>query len=83
MNISGGRVIGTIDLSSSSAFSVSKATISGGEIYASNPTLDEYSKLIISGGSLTFDPTAYLADGYTATENTSTGFWDVTATVAE
>jgi hypothetical protein len=39
-------------------------------------TLEYYGgTLIISGGTFGFDPTSYLADGYTATENE--GIWTV------
>lgn len=48
--------------------------ISGGNV----STLDYYGgTLIISGGTFGFDPTSYLADGYTATENE--GIWTVAA----
>ena len=47
-------------------------TISGGHVEALGI---KYGRIIISGGTFGFDPTAYLAEGYTATENE--GIWTV------
>ena len=47
-------------------------TISGGHVEALGI---KYGTIIISGGTFGFDPTSYLADGYTATENE--GIWTV------
>ena len=47
-------------------------TISGGHVEALGI---KYGTIIISGGTFGFDPTAYLAEGYTATENE--GIWTV------
>ena len=49
-------------------------TISGGHVEALGI---KYGRIIISGGTFGFDPTAYLAEGYTATE--SDGKWTVTS----
>ena len=49
-------------------------TISGGHVEALGI---KYGTIIISGGTFGFDPTAYLAEGYTATE--ADGIWTVTA----
>ena len=48
-------------------------TISGGHVEALGI---KYGRIIISGGTFGFDPTAYLAEGYTATE--ADGKWVVT-----
>ena len=48
-------------------------TISGGHVEALGI---KYGTIIISGGTFGFDPTAYLAEGYTATE--ADGKWTVT-----
>lgn len=48
-------------------------TISGGHVEALGI---KYGRIIISGGTFGFDPTAYLAEGYTATE--ADGKWAVT-----
>ena len=48
-------------------------TISGGHVEALGI---KYGRIIISGGTFGFDPTAYLAEGYTATE--ADGKWTVT-----
>ena len=49
-------------------------TISGGHVEALGI---KYGTIIISGGTFGFDPTAYLAEGYTATE--ADGKWTVTS----
>ena len=49
-------------------------TISGGHVEA---LARKDGTIIISGGTFGFDPTAYLAEGYTATE--ADGIWTVTA----
>ena len=49
-------------------------TISGGHVEALGI---KYGRIIISGGTFGFDPTAYLAEGYTATE--ADGKWTVTS----
>ena len=49
-------------------------TISGGHVEALGI---KYGTIIISGGTFGFDPTAYLAEGYTATE--ADGIWTVTS----
>ena len=49
-------------------------TISGGHVEALGI---KYGRIIISGGTFGFDPTAYLAEGYIATE--ADGKWTVTS----
>ena len=48
------------------------SSITGGHVEALGI---KYGTIIISGGTFGFDPTSYLADGYTATENE--GIWAV------
>jgi hypothetical protein len=68
-NISGGNVTNL------TVFNGGTANISGGYVGA----LDDYEgTLIITGGTFGFDPSAYLAEGYTATE--AEGTWTVTKT---
>ncbi len=59
-----------------------KINITGGIFYlnsiSNSPTLITKEHIIITGGTFSVDPTAYLADGYTATQN-GDSMWVVSA----
>lgn len=93
-NISGGTVSGRVDVASyngqlgvvnvtggtfTGAFDIhGTLTISGGTFNGTLSTSDN-GTITVTGGTFDKDPTSYVATGYTATKDTTTGTWTVTA----
>ena len=90
VNISGGTVTGdvyahvdlTLDASAIATVNISGGTVKGKlvESYYGTPSTD-CSKVIVTGGIFSTDPTAYVAEGYEATE--AEGTWTVRAVSKE
>ena len=75
VSIAGGKLIGGNAIHASSNVTIVAFTISGGVFEGNLRDIPE-GKLSITGGTFTVDPSAYVADGYSAVANT-TGTWTV------